>query len=589
MTRRRFLTLGCLVLAGVATASVPRIDEKADPCRRSIVDPVRIVWERSPGLSYGEGKEGLGSSVLLGRHYGQVPEGPMWTGSGLKMVSDGTNAPALLLDYGRELNGGIRIGVGAFTTGMMKLRIRFGESVAEAMSELGEKGSCNAHTMRDMTVDVTPEGGSHEFGSTGFRFVRIDLLSAGEFCIESVQAVSLMRPMEPIGFFRCSDERLNDVFATAVRTVHLCCQQHIWDGIKRDRLVWMGDLHPEAMAVLAVFGKADVLSDSLDYMIATTDPEKMWMNNIATYSMWFVRIVRSWYLQTGDLAFLHRHRSYLMATLNHLVSCIGEDGMFRTTTERTLLDWPTEHNPKAKEAGVQGLLALALKDGVSLARACGDGRTEQSCLKALDAVMGNDGISVNGSKPAAALLALAGIWDAKRAYADVLGRNGHCGVSTFYGYYMLEAMSLAGENRRAIDTVRDYWGAMLDVGATSFWENFDIAWTNGCTRIDELPVPGRKDIHGDYGEFCYKGYRHSLCHGWSSGPAAWLINHVLGIRPLAPGCRRVAVRPFLGDLEWAEGAMALPTGEAVRVRVERNTTGDLDVKVDAPDWVQVER
>ena len=21
-----------------------------------------------------------------------------------------------------------------------------------------------------------------------------------------------------------------------------------------------------------------------------------------------------------------------------------------------------------------------------------------------------------------------------------------------------------------------------------------------------------KDIHGDYGEFCYKGFRHSLCH-----------------------------------------------------------------------------
>lgn len=57
--------------------------------------------------------------------------------------------------------------------------------------------------------------------------------------------------------------------------------------------------------------------------------------------------------------------------------------------------------------------------------------------------------------------------------------------------------------------MRDYWGAMLDVGATSFWENFDIAWTNNCFRIDEMPVAGKTDIHGDYGEFCYPGFRHS--------------------------------------------------------------------------------
>jgi hypothetical protein len=58
---------------------------------------------------------------------------------------------------------------------------------------------------------------------------------------------------------------------------------------------------------------------------------------------------------------------------------------------------------------------------------------------------------------------------------------------------------------------------MLDVGATSFWEDFDIEWTRGSSRIDEPPREGEKDIHGDYGAFCYVGFRHSLCHGWSAG------------------------------------------------------------------------
>jgi hypothetical protein len=177
--------------------------------------------------------------------------------------------------------------------------------------------------------------------------------------------------------------------------------------------------------------------------------------------------------------------------------------------------------------------------------------------------------------------------DARSIYADVLGRNGHDGVSTFYGYYVLEAMAKAGRKQHALDTVRDYWGAMLDMGATSFWEDFNIAWTNNAFRIDEMPVAGKKDIHGDFGDFCYKGFRHSLCHGWSCGPAPWCINNILGIRPVSAGCRKIEINPFLGDLTWAEGAMALPNGGAVSVRVERKSDGDIDVKVDAPDGIEV--
>ncbi len=102
-------------------------------------------------------------------------------------------------------------------------------------------------------------------------------------------------------------------------------------------------------------------------------------------------------------------------------------------------------------------------------------------------------------------------------------------------------------------------------------------------------MPGKKDIHGDYGEFCYKGFRHSLCHGWSAGPASWCINHVLGIRPLDVGCKTVEVNPSLGDLDWAEGAMAMPGGKRILVRIDKRSDGSLDVKVNAPDGVKVIR
>ena len=128
---------------------------------------------------------------------------------------------------------------------------------------------------------------------------------------------------------------------------------------------------------------------------------------------------------------------------------------------------------------------------------------------------------------------------------------------------------------------------MLDMGATSFWEDFRLAWTENAFRIVELPVPGKRDIHGDFGEICYTGFRHSLCHGWSCGPVPWCIGHILGIRPLGVGCRSIEVRPFLGDLDWAEGAMALPDGEAVRIRAKRKSNGTVATAVDAPRVVEI--
>jgi hypothetical protein len=66
----------------------------------------------------------------------------------------------------------------------------------------------------------------------------------------------------------------------------------------------------------------------------------------------------------------------------------------------------------------------------------------------------------------------------------------------------------------------------------------------------------------------YRGYRISLCHGWSAGPAAWLSAEVLGVRPVQPGFGEIEIVPHLCDLEWAEGSVPTPRGN-VDVRHER--------------------
>jgi hypothetical protein len=108
-----------------------------------------------------------------------------------------------------------------------------------------------------------------------------------------------------------------------------------------------------------------------------------------------------------------------------------------------------------------------------------------------------------------------------------------------------------------LSIIKEYYGAMLEKGATTFWEDFDVDWMENSNRIDCFPVEGQRDIHGDFGKFCYKNFRHSLCHGWSTGVLAFLIEYVIGlkiengkvteIKPNLMGLKTVVAKIPLGD------------------------------------------
>jgi hypothetical protein len=546
-----------------------------DPRERYFIYPKKIVASSKNAQN------------LCAPKFGQVSEGEFLKGSGVILDKNDW----IILDFGKEIAGSIQIGSGARTSRTAAVRVRFGESVSETMSELIGKAknatATNEHAIRDDIVTI-PWFGRREIGETGFRFVRIDNPSNNRVQIEYVRAVSMMRPMKKLGSFECSDERINKIFETAVHTVHLCCQDFVWDGIKRDRLVWMGDMHPETHTILNIFGASKIIPETLDYAAATTHPKYNWMNTIPNYTLWWIRNVADWYRYSGDKEYIKKHENYIARTTLRILSTISPEGRWKA---KPFLDWPTEGNKNAAAAGTQGLLLITLNDAKFLLEQIDSKKNNNLIAKIKDARKRVQKYQVKyiGSKTAAALLGLAGINQPSEMYEKFLSKDGHKGVSTFYGYYILEAMSAAGQNAHALKTVRDYWGGMLDMGATSFWEDFDLAWTNNAFRIDQMPVKGMKDIHGDYGAYCYKGFRHSLCHGWSGGPAPWCINNILGIRPLDIGCKTVQVKPDLAGLKWAKGSMALPCGGAVKVEVKQLPDGKLDVSIDAPKHVKIVR
>jgi alpha-L-rhamnosidase len=550
-----------------------------DPRVRRYIVPSRVVWHSTEAGAVVETPE-----RLLQRGSGQVT----LSSSAACVMRNSGRAPGILLDFGRELAGGVQIAVSDLKAvgdhgKTVRLRVRFGESVSEAMSELGEKNSQTDHAVRDQ-VCYAPWLGTVEVGNTGFRFVRIDLTEPGAMiALKSVRAVFLYRDLPYLGSFRCSDERLNRIWQTGAYTVQLNMQDYLWDGIKRDRLVWIGDMHPETMTIGTVFGGVDIVPQSLDLTRDET-PLPQWMNGISSYSLWWILIQRSWYNHTGDLAYLREQKPYLAGLVRELVKHIGPNNE-ETLPEGRFLDWPSSENKPAIHAGLHALLILALEAGEEMCGPLGDKETRQICSEAV-ARLRRHVPDPNHSKQAAALMALAGLGDAATLNRDVLAVDGAHRLSTFYGYYVLEARAKAGDYQGCLDAIRAYWGGMLDMGATTFWEDFNLDWIVNAGRIDEVPVPGKKDIHGDYGAYCYLGFRHSLCHGWASGPTPWLTEHVLGIQVAEPGCRVLRVSPHLGDLAWAEGTFPTPRG-IVKVRHEKQADGSVKSTIEAPRGVRV--
>lgn len=542
------------------------------PLTREYVYPTRIIWQQGTIVK----KENL---LQIGTGQANLTNDQVTI-----LKNTDTTRSSILLDFGKERNGALEIITGMWPGGNdpRNIRVRFGESVSEAMSSIDEKGATNDHALRDFNLHL-PWLGKNQTGESGFRFVRIDFLDAdAELYLREVRMISTYRDIPYLGAFKCSDERLNRIWNVGAYTVHLNMQDYLWDAIKRDRLVWVGDLHPEVATINTVFGYNEVVPKSLDLAREST-PLPGWMCGISTYSMWWIVLHYDWYMAHGDKVYLEQQKPYLQGLVRQIIGKVkkGEEQMDGTR----FLDWPSSEDSIAIHAGIQAMTILSLEKAAWISNLLNDKETQQLCLATVRE-MRKSVPQHNNSKQAAALLAITGLMDENEAYEDVLKIGGAKKFSTFYGYYMLEAMAKAGKYQEAMDIISTYWGAMLDLGATTFWEDFNLDWMENASRIDELVPVGKVDIHGDFGAYCYKGHRHSFAHGWASGPTSWLSAHILGIQVVEAGGKAYTVKPHLGKLTFAEGTFPTKYG-MIYVKHTKDSSGRILSQIKAPKEIMI--
>lgn len=123
------------------------------------------------------------------------------------------------------------------------------------------------------------------------------------------------------------------------------------------------------------------------------------------------------------------------------------------------------------------------------------------------------------------------------------------------------ALSRMRAPERMLKQMKEYWGGMIAQGATSFWEGYDA-------NEDEVKQ------YGFYG----RPFGKSLCHAWSSGPAALIPSELLGIRPLSDGLGDLRDRPAGSRLRCSRSKRLSPP----RTAISGFGCGNNQMKVEVP-------
>ncbi|MHB1022174.1 MAG: alpha-L-rhamnosidase-related protein [Acidobacteriaceae bacterium] len=462
--------------------------------------------------------------------------------------------PGLMLDFGREVTG--RIELRSASSFPEIVTVQYGESIGEA-----------EHAPFLGTDSVTIPAQGTAFGpKSAFRYALIRFpQNQHPFLFRQILVDGIYYPVRHLGAFQSSDKLLNRIWETSAYTAHLCMQDSIWDAPKRDRGRWMGDMEVMDRTINTAFYDSSLVEKNFDLLIGPA-PVQEQVNTIPGYSAFWVIGLAEFYRNHDAVPFVENLHGRLLQLLTLMDKEVDQRNLYAHLTGGTgFVDWSPElssDTPESRRA-LQFEFILAYREAAWLLRLQGDTvhadywnqRAQALDVAAQQYLLDQSTNTFGPLWQTNAMAILAGattaaqdqaIWS--RIFSRVADvKQPHQVITPYYGYYLLEAMARIGHRHEALDWMREYWGGMLDEGATSFWEAYDPAWP-------------KKNFHRWLQADGKTGYYVSLAHGWSSGPAAWLTEQILGVRPLTPGFQTVQIRPNLAGLTWAQGSVPTPHG-----------------------------
>ena len=487
---------------------------------------------------------------------------------------DAYHAPQILLDFGREVVGRLELQSDSDDAG--RVTIQYGESEGEAFNEpyLGVD-----------PLYIAPHATAYG-PKSAFRYALIRFTGGGDVRYKAIELAGIQYPVKYQGYFDSSDPMLNQLWTVGAYTAHLCMQDDIWDAPKRDRGRWMGDLEVSGRTIEDAFGDRFLMDDTLDRLLGPA-PVRGDVNGIPGYSAFWVIGETQYYKHTGSMQQLESTDTRLVQLLDYMRKELDSRQLFADKNHAwPFVDWSPELNGLDPETlrATQMEFYAAFRDGAYLLRQMHDTANADRFEKQADAMKAaaqqylldpSGSFGTRWQTNAYAVLSgvanpsqYAAIWQNSLSSVGHIKYNALI-VTPYYTYYVVSAMAKMGHRQAALNWIRQYWGGMLNEGATSFWEGYDPSWYKG------------DDFHASLQADDMSGYRVSLAHGWSSGVTPWLMEQVLGIQAMAPGFSQVNIRPDLIDLKWAKGAEPTPRG-LLGIAIKKDGGAGMVTSIDLP-------
>ncbi|WP_123039602.1 amylo-alpha-1,6-glucosidase [Cohnella candidum] len=465
-----------------------------------------------------------------------------------------------LLDFGRETFGYLRF---HNLQGSGKVRIYYGESEAEALSP----DKCyNLDRFEAGAAAVRANDGIFTLeDAKAFRYVWIHADPG-----VSWDRVSMLYEYVPVTYrstFECSDPKLNEIYDMGLYTLHLNSREFYLDGIKRDRWVWSGDAYQAFLMNYYSFFDLDVTRRTL-IALRGKDPLTMHFNTILDYSLyWFVSLY-DYYLYTGDFAFIRQYYDRAATLMDFILKQRNEEGMLEGRPQDwVFVDWADFKNNGAVST-IQILLARSLEAMSMFAGQMGEEEEaasygmlaeelkEKTMRLFWDDEKGGllhhrvDGVTQPTLTKHAGMFAMTFDYltpeQRESVVRNVILNPDVPQIRTPYmRFHEMAVLCESGQHDLVREEMRSYWGGMIALGATTFWEEYDPALADDA-HYDMYGVPFGK----------------SLCHAWGAGPVYLFGKYYLGVKPLSPGYETFVVEPRLGGLEWMKGKLPLGPGDA---------------------------
>lgn len=384
-----------------------------------------------------------------------------------------------------------------------------------------------------------------------------------------------LHPVRYAGAFACSDERLTRIWHHAAASLRVSLRELTVDGLKRDRLPWAGDAYIATLGNAAVFGEHRCITRTLT-ALAPEDPAHRPTNSIIDYdAYWIIAVVAQWQF-SGDEASARALRPHVEKILAALAALEDEHGFLRHEGTWLFIDW-ISFDQTARSVALQALYVGALQSAALLAAALGEQPRAMELMAKFDRLRASlrelygddltaDPQPIPASRHAAFIASYFNVTDPASLTATLAAdRTGPQAATAYMRYFEAAALARGGDVAGMLAGLRDYWGGMLDAGASTFWEGFDPAET-GDAR------------YAFYG----RPFGKSLCHAWACGPLPLLSFELAGLRGLASGWNRVLCRPAAIPLEWACATIPTPHGP-LRWEYEAG-----ELRIDAPSGVIID-